>query len=416
MRRILLSIVIAVAALAAAGSAAASPYVQYGVQDDAWLRYGPGTVDQRAAMLQRLGTDVVRYTFDWRELEPRRGVYDWSSADAVLRALHSHGIGPVVTLWGSPAWANGGRPQNWAPRSKWSFVAFAKAAARRYPYVQKWLIWNEPNKAPFLRPTSARTYVQQLLNPAYAAIHSVNRHALVGGGVTGPIAGIGGVSPITFIKQMHAYHARLDAYAHNPYAAHPRTETPNSGGCARCSTITMATLSKLTYWVGREWGAKRIWLTEYGYQTSPPDRLLGVSTAKQVAYMGEAALKAERTPRVDMLIHYLLRDDRQLAGWQSGLFTDTGTAKPAYRAFMLPLAQESRRGLRTIVWGQVRPRSGVQLYRLQQFRNHRWYWVGGTHRTTRRSFFATAVRADHGSKLRLWSPRDRTYSPILVVR
>ncbi|HSP73298.1 MAG TPA: beta-galactosidase, partial [Gaiellaceae bacterium] len=195
MQRLTTFIVVAVAALAAASAALASPYVRYGVQDDAWLRYGSGTLDERAATLKSLGTDVVRYTLVWRELEPRRGVYDWRSADAVLDALHAHGIEPVVTLWGTPAWANRGRPANWAPTSTWTFAAFAKAAANRYPYVRRWLVWNEPNKAPFLRPTSARTYVQQLLNPAYAAIHAANRRALVGGGVTGPIAGAGGVSP-----------------------------------------------------------------------------------------------------------------------------------------------------------------------------------------------------------------------------
>ena len=27
--------------------ASASPYVRYGIQDDAWIRFGPGTLDQR---------------------------------------------------------------------------------------------------------------------------------------------------------------------------------------------------------------------------------------------------------------------------------------------------------------------------------------------------------------------------------
>ncbi len=39
--------------------------------------------------------------------------------------------------------------------------------------------------------------------------------------------------------------ARLDAYAHHPYALTP-TETPWSGGCAKnCETITMATIGRL---------------------------------------------------------------------------------------------------------------------------------------------------------------------------
>jgi hypothetical protein len=404
------------AALVLAAPAAASPYLQAGVQDDAWLRYGPGTIADRARTLDELGVDVVRYTLDWRTLEPRRGVYDWSSSDEVLRALHARGISPVVTLWGTPSWANGGRGANWAPTSKWTFAAFARNAAKRYPFVRRWLVWNEPNKAPFLRPTTAKTYVQKLLNPAYAAIHRVDRRARVGGGVTGPVAGRGGVSPVDFIRSMKRWHAKLDAYAHNPYPARPRTETPFTGGCDRCSTITMATLDKLLFWVGREWGGKRIWLTEYAYQSNPPDRLLGVSPARQARFVGEGTLRAFQAPRVDMLIHYIVHDDAELGGWQSGLFASSGKAKPAYRAFMLPLAQRSRRGLRTVVWGQVRPRSGRQTFRLQQYRRGRWHWVGGTKRTSARGTFATAVRAGRGSKLRVWSPRDRTFGTILTVR
>jgi hypothetical protein len=413
MRSIL---VMLAAALVFAAPAAASPYLQSGVQDDAWLRYGPGTLDERVSTLKGLGVEVVRYTLDWRELEPRRGDFDWRSSDEVLRALHAKGIAPVVTLWATPRWANGGRSANWAPTSKWTFAAFAREAAKRYPFVRRWLVWNEPNKAPFLRPTSAKVYVQQLLNPAYNAIHKANRHATVGGGVTGPIAGRGGVSPVYFIRSMKRWRAKLDAYAHNPYPARPKQETPFAGGCERCATITMATLEKLLREVDRAFGRKRIWLTEYAYQTNPPDRYLGVSPALQARYVSEGALRAFQAPRVDMLIHYIVHDDAEAGGWQSGLFTATGKAKPALAAFRLPLAQRSRHGLRTVVWGQIRPRSGKQTYRLQQFRKGRWHWVGGTKRTSARGTFATAVRAGKGSKLRVWSPRDKAFGAILTVR
>ena len=47
----------------------------------------------------------------------------------------------------------------------------------------------------------------------------------------------------------------------------------------------------------RYFGAKPLWLTEYGYQTNPPDRLLGVSYALQAKYIGEAALHVWQQPR-----------------------------------------------------------------------------------------------------------------------
>jgi hypothetical protein len=391
----LVPIAIAALALALAAPAAASPYLQSGIQDDAWLRYGPGTADERTEELQTLGVDVVRYTLNWRELEPRRGSFDWSSADEVLGALHAKRIGIVATLWGSPGWANGGRAPNWAPTSGATFAAFARAAAKRYPYVKKWLVWNEPNKAPFLRPTSARVYVQRLLNPAYVAIHAASRGAKVGGGVTGPIAGRGGISPIEFVRSMQRFHPKLDAYAHNPYPAYPRTETPFSGGCSRCATITMATLEKLLALTG----SKRIWLTEYAYQTGDP--YLGVSRAKQAAFVAQAALRAYRLPRVDMLIQYLVRDDAEPGGWQSGLFTAAGKAKPSATAFRFPTVLRSG-----VLWGEIRPRSGAQPYRLQRRVRGRWVWYGPLRRTNARG--AWSVRVPAGT-YRVWSPRDRAF-------
>jgi hypothetical protein len=215
---------------------------------------------------------------------------------------------------------------------------------------------------------------------------------------------------------MAAAHARIDAYAHNPYPLNPRTETPTSGGCSSCKTLTMATLDKLVAEVTRAFGPKRIWLTEYGYQTNPPDRLLGVSKSLQARYLAEASLRAYRTARVDMLIQFLVQDEPILGRWQSGLLSADGTPKPSFYAFSLPLAQVSRSGDRVVLWGQVRPRSGAQVYRLQQQIGGRWTWVGPNARTGSAGFFQRAVTARAGARFRIWSPVDRAYSPVLVVR
>jgi hypothetical protein len=82
---------------------------------------------------------------------------------------------------------------------------------------------------------------------------------------------------------------------------------------------------------------------------------------------------------------------------------------------ILPLAQVSRSGLRTVVWGQVRPESGAERYVLQQFRDGAWRAVGGLRTTTPRGFLYRTLRAGKGAKLRLWYPRDAVASPLLVV-
>ena len=414
MRRLLL-VLTAAAALGVPSPSAASPHIRYGIQDDAWLEYGPGTLQQRLDRLDALGVDVVRVTVDWRSVEPRRGAFDWERYDELLNGLHARGVAPLVTLYGTPAWANGGRAENWAPRSRSTFAAFAATTAKRYPFVRLWTIWNEPNQVRWLRPTSARVYTQTLLNPAYAAIKRASPHSLVAGGVTAPRGSAHGVSPVAWIEGMAAAHARLDAYAHNPYPL-ASGETPTSGGCGHCTTITMATLPRLLTDVRRAFGSRvRIWLTEYGYQTNPPDRLLGVSYAKQAAYGSAAALRAYEAPRVDILIHYLVKDEPDAARWQSGLFTVGDIAKPSYNAFRFPFAQVSRRGLTTTLWGQIRP-GGRNAYVLQEQRRGRWYAVGPAARTTARGYLRRTVHAGTGTRLRLSIPALRTYSAVVTVR
>jgi hypothetical protein len=154
---------------------------------------------------------------------------------------------------------------------------------------------------------------------------------------------------------MHRARARLDVYAHNPYPLNPKRETPlHAPACKACTTVTMATLSRLVRLVGLYFPHARIWLTEYGYQSNPPDRILGVSPALQARYVSEGAYAAYRAPRVDLLIHFLYRDEPTLARFQSGLVTLRNAPRPALAAFELPLAETARSGSTTSLWGELR--------------------------------------------------------------
>jgi hypothetical protein len=355
------------AALVCAASPAAATSasgIAYGLTDDAWLANGPGTIDDRVATLDGLGVQVVRFTIRWDQVaptapavptDPQDPAYSWEVSSGVLDALHARGIDVVLQLDGAPSWSNGGKPSNYIPTSSKPFGAFATAVAREYPWIKKFQIWNEPNQARWLKPTSAPLYVTRLLNPAYVAIHATTAGAEVAGGGTAPRGSTGGVSPIAWATGMHRAGARLDAYAHNPYPLDPKRETPlRAPACKRCTTVTMATLSRLERLVGAYFPRARIWLTEYGYQSNPPDRILGVSPALQARYVSEGAYAAYRAPRVDLLIHFLYRDEPTLARFQSGLVTLTNKPRPALAAFELPLAETARSGSTTSLWGQLR--------------------------------------------------------------
>ena len=210
MPRLVLVAAVALAASALfAFPAGAAHGIQYGVQDDAWLLGGAGTLESRLDMLEGLGVTTVRFSIRWDQVaptKPARGLaandpaYEWGGADAVLRGLHARGIQPVVTLFGTPTWANGGHKPNVVPTASRTFADFAYAAAKRYPFVRRWTVWNEPNQRLSLATPSPRVYVTRLLNPAYAAIHRANRRALVAGGVTAPRGNTGGVGPLAWVR------------------------------------------------------------------------------------------------------------------------------------------------------------------------------------------------------------------------
>ena len=127
---------------------------------------------------------------------------------------------------------------------------------------------------------------------------------------------------------------RFDVYAHNPYAS-AGNESPSyvpTGKAVR--RIQLGNIDVLLSLISKYYGPKHLWITEYGYQTNPPDHtILGVSWAKQATYVKQAYSIARANPRIDMLLWFLVRDQPQITGWQSGLESITDVKKPAWTVF-----------------------------------------------------------------------------------
>jgi hypothetical protein len=105
-----------------------------------------------------------------------------------------------------------------------------------------------------------------------------------------------------------------------------------------------------------------IYLTEFGVQ-SLPNKVLGVSPAKQAEYDAIAEHIAYSNPRVAAFSQYLLKDDaigvtESGASFQSGLEYFNGTPKPLYFGWPIPLTvSKGKHGV--ALWGLVRPATGA---------------------------------------------------------
>ena len=372
-RRVFVALVAAVVGgcALAAGSASASADLRVGIVENAWAFYG----DQRRfyPLLDRLGVEVLRVNLNWggpagvarrrptRAWDAADPAYRWEPYDRTVMAASERRIDVLFTIFGSPRWASGRSRPNAAPRDARHLRDFAYAAATRYsgtyrrrdgvllPAVRLWTAWNEPNLRLGLveqyRRVGRRFVVQSALdyaricNAVYEGVHRTGlRGERVACGVTAPRgnnrarSARPSVSPLAFLRAMKRAGARaFDAYAHHPYSGGP-SESPATRPRSR-NSVTLGNIGALVRELTRLYGRKPLWITEYGYQTNPPDAIVGVSWPAQARYLWQAFAIARRHPRIELMLWHLLRDERRRGGWQSGLITASGRKKPAFFAF-----------------------------------------------------------------------------------
>ena len=368
MRRVAILVTVLLACVVP--SAGAAPGLRVGVVDHALAL---GQPDELGPTLRALDAQVIRVNLYWGgkfrvpRTKPRDGTdpadraYDWGPYDRVVLEADRARAEVAFTIFGTPGWANGGLPPNRPPRDPERLEDFAYAAATRYsgsyerddgtvlPRVRFWIAWNEPNIPLGLVPQwrrvgrrwviqSARAYAQ-ICNAIYEGVHfTLLRGQKVACGVTAPRGNNAprrkrpSVSPLAFLRAMKASGARtFDAYAHQPYYGGPR-EGPSTRPPGP-HAITLANINRLVREVTRLYGRKRIWITEYGYETSPPDVTFGVTWERQARYLQEAFDIAHRNPRIDLMLWFLVRDELRIEGWQSGLVSEDGQRKPAFAVF-----------------------------------------------------------------------------------
>jgi hypothetical protein len=374
----LAALAVLAAACILAPTASASPSLRIGIFDDGVVLYGEP--DLVFPQLQKTGTQLLRVNLWWsgpgirvatrkprRPADPNDPAYNWDTYDRTVRFSIVSGMQPIFSIIGTPPWANAAKGWNVVPTNVRDLQNFAAAAQKRYsgtfvnadgvtlPRVSLWMAWNEPNNPVFLKPQfrrTGRTWTIQsgrdyakLCNAIVKGIKSVQRSSKVACGATGPRGNNNpnssrpSVSPIPFLRAMKAGGAKgFDAFAHHPYNGSavetPATKPPPGLRGQPPTAVTLGNIDVLISELDRLYGKKmRVWITEYGYQTNPPDGIFGVTRSKQAKYLTQAVTIVRANPRIDMFLWFLLRDEQRLAGWQSGLVTFDGKRKPSFDAF-----------------------------------------------------------------------------------
>ena len=424
------------AGIAFTGAPAPTERVETVIQDDAALLYrDPAQVRRALGRMSALGVDRVRITASWRRLAPGRdsvrkpafdaadpGAYDRAALARLDRAVdgaRARGMKVMIDLgFFAPRWAvrrNGrGGHDVWRP-SVGEYRLYARAMARHFRgRVRLWTTWNEPNHRIFLRPQWARSggrwrtvsphLYRRLHDAAYREVkaESKRNRVLVGGLSSFGNPGRGptrGLAPLRFTRELACLDERLrplrrpecrgfralraDGFALHPYSL----DTPPEAADPGLDRVQIGELAKLTSLLaelerrGRVARPLPLYLTEYGYQTDPPDPGK-ISQALAGRYQGRALFLGWRAARTRQFPQFLLYDigpDRskpagsaaRWGGYQTGLYTHGGRPKPeVVRGFRLPfhaMATRDERGAAAVaVFGQVRPGRGTQTVEVQR--------------------------------------------------
>lgn len=400
---------------------------------------------------------------------------NWDRYDHLVRSAGARGLKVYFNVTGpGPEWCCEKPPrgeeenvQTWMPKSR-EFKNFVKAVGTRYsgkyrdenvrgklPRVSFWSLWNEPNQGGWLTPQywKGKPYSPSL----YRELFFKGREGLVATGHARDIILVGETAPIgldenrsrapmdptTFISELFCVD-RLGnrtsgrgcdaftrygpivatAYAHHPYSKdrspYDRDKDPDAITMANLDDLT-GLLDRVAEKTGRVAEGLPIALTEFGYESSPPDRFYGIPIADQADYTVFGELIAWANPRVISQTQFLLRDVKPIAGrplssksawrtYQSGLYYNNGKPKPSAAAYRFPfLVSPIARGedgrLVYVLWGQARfrPNSVADTLYVQ----HRaagtksWVTIGEPIRTGALNYFSANVTSPGPGRLRV---------------
>jgi hypothetical protein len=292
------------------------------------------------------------------------------------------------------------------------------------PAVRDWSIWNEPNQPGWLAPQlrsegglAAPGLYRRYVDAAWSALSGTGHRTADDTFLIGELAPEGcepgkacvfkgpnrPIPPIPFVRALYCVDAsyrpltgaaaasvgcapggrrdgfvaanpglfRATGFAHHPYSFFlgPAVSMPDP------NFVPLSDLARLEHALDgafRAYGVARrldLYLTEYGYETNPPNPYRGVSPATQARYLNQAQYMAWRDARVRALSQFLMYDsppDTQfkpgsLGYWstfQTGLAYQNGVIKPSYGAYRLPVFvpdQSVDAGRPVLVWAMLRP-------------------------------------------------------------
>jgi hypothetical protein len=249
------------------------------------------------------GIRWVRRDISWNQVEPERGVFDFTRADEVIDAELAEGMRILVILdYGNALYAEAtDDDDHFPPDDVADFGRYVTATVEHFRgRVHAWEIWNEPNIFVFWKPTpNAAAYAELLIEGAARVREADPETPLLLGGL------LGNVDPIFYgqewgflsevLEAVPALLDLVDVLSIHPYTYLQTTEPEVSSGVEGSLQIGFSEMFHEMRAIAAEHGHPDIpiWVTEMGWHTAIESvGSVGVSETMHAALMVRACVLA----------------------------------------------------------------------------------------------------------------------------
>ncbi len=458
LRLLACALLTTLAALLAPMSASANTKQLSLLQDDREFLGGTGeNLDAAAAELKNLGVDIIRTNVNYNKVyrtpkdrkkpkgfrtsNPNSSQYDWSATDRLVALARRNRVKIMMTVTGPGPFFTSQKPSKcrrlpctYKPKTN-EFKAFVAAVAKRYRgKVSYYAIWNEPNIGKtWLTPRFERRrgvgkidYAAAKYRQLYIAGQKMiakydrRRRNRV---LFGETAAIG--SPLPFIRaalcldpkgrpfrgrraRATGCSGRVKKINTMGFAVHPYNQGGNGTPRSKTKTRTSLPIAYMPRLYRVMDGAARrkrisrgrgIYVTEFGFQSKPPDSVSNVNPREQAQYINESDRLFFSARRVKWVAQYELTDVPQTDQFNSGLRFVGGERKPAYEAYRMPIVVTRLSGSRVEVYGQSRP-GGCSTVAIQSQASGGKFTTVRNVRTNSRGVFRVKVRKKNAFRLK----------------
>lgn len=301
----------------------------------------------------KAGVGFLRQTFDWAQIERRKGKYDLRAYDQWVADAARHGMRVLPILFNPPRfrWAGPRRGTvhgTWRPKRASDLGRFGARLIRRYGPdgslwrdpefagvpkrpITAWQIWNEPNLKVYWQPTASPTEYAKMMQVVYPMMKRADPKAEI---ISAGIPDSRFSNPNVWIW-LERFYQEGGAKGIDSLAVH---------AYARTARLTFAKLHAIRDIMAR-YGDRRggLWITEIGWATEGPKSdytLREKQVAKEIRGLFYRFRTHRKALRLRGLTYYTWRDKEpypprylDIWGLHAGLLRKDGRPKSTLDAF-----------------------------------------------------------------------------------